>query len=86
MVQLLALDMVAQGVDQHSGCGYVLGVHMARRLDMVVMDMHVVPLLNIAVLVVHVVDMVVEFRNMLKQLPVFNMILKDSSTWWRSVV
>ena len=59
---------------------------MARRLDMVVMDMHVVPLLNIAVLVVHVVDMVVEFRNMLKQLPVFNMILKDSSTWWRSVV
>ena len=40
-MQLLALDIAAQGVDQHSGCGYVLDVHMARRLDMVVMDMHV---------------------------------------------
>ena len=74
MVQLLALDMVALGVDQHRDCGYALGVHMARRLDMAVMDMHVVPLLNIAVLVVHVVDMVVECQNMLKQLRVFNMI------------
>ena len=86
MVQLLALDMGAQGVDQHSGCGYVLDAHMVRRLDMVVMDMHVVLLLDIAVLVVHVVDMVVEFRNMLKQLRVFKMILKYSITWWRSVV
>ena len=59
---------------------------MARRLDMAVMDMHVVPLVDIAVLVVHVVDMVVEFQNMLKQLRVFNTILKYSSTWWRSVV
>ena len=74
LVQLLALDIAAQGVDQHSGCGYALDVHMARMLHTVVVDMHVVRLLNIAVLVVHVVDMVVECQNMLKQLRVFNMI------------
>ena len=38
---------------------------MVGMLHTVVVDMQVVPLLDIAALVVHVVDMVVEFSNML---------------------
>ena len=62
MVQVM-LQMVAEGVDQHTSCGYALDV--VGTLHTVVVDMHVVPLLDIAALVVHVVDMVAEFPNML---------------------
>ena len=57
------LHMAGQGVDQHTSCGYALDV--VGMLHTVVVDMHVVPLLDIAALVVHVVDMVAEFPNML---------------------
>ena len=65
--------MVAQAVGQHTGCGYALGGYMARMLHTVVMDKHIVLLLDIGTLdmMVHVVDIVVEFQNMLKTTPSF---------------
>ena len=58
------MHMYAQ-VDQHTSCWYALDVHVVGTLHTVVGDMHVVPLLDIGALVVHVVDIVVEFPNML---------------------
>jgi len=65
VVVQLVLHMAGQGVDQHTSCWYALDVHMVEMLQTVVVDMRVVPLLDIAALVVPVVDMVVEFLNML---------------------
>ena len=64
VVVQVVLHMDAPEVDQHTSCWYALDVHMVGMLHTVVVDMHVVPLLDIA-LVVHVVGMVVEFPNML---------------------